>query len=816
MTTVLSHLPQLKKAEITAFKALIRQHQVPLGEAIANLETSPNVLSEDWLTLLEVALDAPQNLPGCLARLNLSDPVLSRLFEATTGSLEGVDRAQLYPLLLAQQRVMRAYATRNDPGYHLELPQRLKNLANALSHKHKTQSRLTDIIRAIVQEFDYASINIFFTNQGAAGKVSLEAAIWAGVVPSREDMRQFGYTVSTGPNIVQDAMDRGKCQIFSSEAENNLTFPDGTSVGLQVAVPLRRQQQTIGILHLCQLAPAHLEAPAITIAQAIAALVTLAIENTYLQHTLQQYKRAQFGPEYANLQVTQKRLAEVSAFYTLFQEIISTLHLEDLLDHLVDTLRQTVDCRACVIFLLDETEQYLEIKAASGLKPKWKEAARLKVGEGAAGQCVAQKTTLYIPDTQKDPNFIFFDHAVRSLIVVPMIHRGKTIGAINLDDSAPDAFDASQERLLSIAATQAAIAIENAILFSRARFEEQRTRAIIHHMADGLLMVGPNGEITHVNSRLASMLGLKHHEIIKQNVYAVDLNPQLAVICGPATLHERTGVLATEVTISEPQELILRIFASSVTNEQGQFLGEVRVVHDVTKERALEKMKDDLMAMVSHELRTPLFAIRGMVQLLLDDTSSSNHESQQEILGIIDRESNQLAELVTNLLDSEKLSAGTLDLERQPLEVAHIIRQTVRKLHGLAQSQQIKLIAQVPDSLPLTLGDESRLEQVFTNLIGNAIKFTPEEGSIEISAAADSNAITVRIIDTGIGIAEADRSQIFDKFYQAPNRTSQSQDGSGLGLHIAKRLIEKHGGHLWVDSELGRGSTFYLKIPILT
>ncbi|MFQ5578404.1 MAG: GAF domain-containing protein, partial [Anaerolineae bacterium] len=239
---------------------------------------------------------------------------------------------------------------------------------------------------------------------------------------------------------------------------------------------------------------------------------------------------------------TQYRLAEVSTFYTLSQQLItaSPLKLEQLLDNIVNTMRLVADCRACVLFLLDPQEEYLEIKAASGLKKRWKKAARLAVGEGAAGQAVAQKRVIYIPDTTKDPSYVFFDQAVRSIIVVPMLFRGRAIGAINLDDSRPNAFGKSQERLLSIAANQAAIAIQNATLFEQVVSEEQRMRAIIQHMADGLLLLSQTGKIVKINPALTTMLNMHASEIVGQNIYTDHLEPRLAAICTPLTEKKRT------------------------------------------------------------------------------------------------------------------------------------------------------------------------------------------------------------------------------------------------------------------------------------
>ena len=565
-----------------------------------------------------------------------------------------------------------------------------------------------------------------------------------------------------------------------------------------LAIPMQSQGSVLGLVEIYDRAAKRSFSQAdIQLADALARQTAIAIERSELFHELR------------------TRLAEVSTLYTLSQKIISTLNLDELLKNLVSTIREIVDCRACVIFLLDEDQAFLEIKAASGLKPHWEKRARLAVGQGAAGRSVAEKKTIYIPDTQKDPSFIFFDRAVRSLIVVPMIHQNKAVGAINLDHSLTHAFGKAQERLLSVAAAQAAVAIENATLFSRVRSEEQRTRAIIQHMADGLLMVGPGGIIQSVNSALAMMLGMHPSEIIGQNAHGDDLDPRLAAVCAPATVEARIGVLANEVTIPGPNPMVLRVFASLVTDKQGYSIGEVRVVHDVTKERELEQMKDDLLSTVSHELRTPLFSIRGFVHLLLDDDPPPP-QTQREFLQIIAREANQLANMVTNLLDSNKISSGKIEVAKEPLQLSDILQRTCQKLQGYAYNEAVTLSLEMPSDLPLILGNAQQLEQVFTNLIGNAIKFTPQNGTISITCeVVDTRQIITAIMDTGIGISDTDLEHIFSRFYQVDHKADAQQPGSGLGLHIVRQLVEQHNGQVWAESRLKQGSTFFVKLPIL-
>lgn len=509
-----------------------------------------------------------------------------------------------------------------------------------------------------------------------------------------------------------------------------------------------------------------------------------------------------------------QRLSEVATLYSLANQLTGSLDLEELLNAIVVGLRGLLGCRGCCIFLLDETRSILEIKAAAGLKAKWRQAARLRMGEGAAGRAVAERTSVYIPDTLQDPDFIFFDKSVRSLLVVPLQTKQKVIGAINVDDSQPNAFGPAQERLLTIAAAQAVIAIENARLFNEILSEQQLTRAIIQHMADGVLMVDHEGRIARCNPALARMLELRVADIVGQNVHDPGLEPHLAAICAPATRHERTGVLANEVQVAGPPARTLRVYVTAMTDEAGDLMGEVRVVHDVTKERELDQMKDDFVSTVSHELRTPLFSIQGFVRLILDDPKL-DEQTRREFLTIIDRQTNNLAEMVTNLLDLSRLAEGRLQMERQPVQILDVIGDVVLELQGYARQQEVQLLSELPSELPRVLGDARRLEQVTVNLLGNAIKFTPRGGKVVIRAGSRANHVLVAVTDTGIGIPEDKLPHLFSRFYRVEEHRTYAVGGSGLGLHISEQIVKGHGGRIWVRSEVGRGSTFTFSLPIL-
>jgi signal transduction histidine kinase len=236
-------------------------------------------------------------------------------------------------------------------------------------------------------------------------------------------------------------------------------------------------------------------------------------------------------------------------------------------------------------------------------------------------------------------------------------------------------------------------------------------------------------------------------------------------------------------------------------------------VHDVTRDREMEQLKDDFFSTMSHELRTPLFSIQGFAQILLEE-GSLDGATRTEFLSTIQRQAKQLSEMVNNLLDFSKFEQGKLELERLPVNLADLIHQTILKLQGYAHQERVKLVSKVSPTLAAVPGDGQRLEQVLTNLIGNAIKFSHPGHEVRVSAGVSGKTVKIAVRDQGIGIPPHDLEQIFQPYYQADRQGERSAMGSGLGLHIAKKIIEAHHGRIWAESKAGQGSTFYFTLPL--
>ncbi len=240
-------------------------------------------------------------------------------------------------------------------------------------------------------------------------------------------------------------------------------------------------------------------------------------------------------------------------------------------------------------------------------------------------------------------------------------------------------------------------------------------------------------------------------------------------------------------------------------------IGNARV-HQKLKE--LDRLRSDFVAMVSHEIRTPLTAILGTLDILLDPEEPSLHETQRELLEICVANSKRLLAIVNDILDFSRLQQSRLSLNFRPVNLAATIRGALRSMERLAGDAGVRLITDLADHLPTLEADEDRVTQVLTNLISNAIKFSPEGGAVRVGASRSDDGVRVSVRDEGCGIAAEDMPKLFKKFTQLDTGSARRTGGTGLGLVISHGIVTEHGGRIWVESAPGKGSTFHFTLPL--
>ncbi len=359
--------------------------------------------------------------------------------------------------------------------------------------------------------------------------------------------------------------------------------------------------------------------------------------------------------------------------------------------------------------------------------------------------------------------------------------------------------------------------------------EEKKMTAIVNSIAEGLILVDSSNRVLHINPAAERLLNLSADSIDKditeiiQNddlIHIFEENQRQILQHKPTDQipSKNEGInLISEVTLARYDEkLVLRIIASPFLNENGLILGTVYLFDDITREKEIDQMKSDFISLVSHELRTPLTSIIGFVSFILDGKAGAINDRQRNSLARVQRQSKRLAALINDLLDISRIESGRIQMDQALISLLEIVTHRLEEIRPQADEKSIQLALNAPESVPDILGDEARLGQVFTNLIGNAIKFTPNNGEVNVKVEADGNLLHVEVIDTGPGIPPEERQKIFDKFYQLSDISTRQQGGSGLGLSISKSIVEAHGGKLWIDDGTqGKGSNFQFVLPLI-
>ena len=258
--------------------------------------------------------------------------------------------------------------------------------------------------------------------------------------------------------------------------------------------------------------------------------------------------------------------------------------------------------------------------------------------------------------------------------------------------------------------------------------------------------------------------------------------------------------------------LFLKIISFPVDDAEGPGNGLVLLHQDVTVEHQIAETRQEFVGMLSHDMRNPLSAIIATLELSLDGSLGDLNENQRQFLGSANNDSRRMLEMLNDLLDGYKYEAVELKLEKTQFDVTQLISKLVSDFSALAKERQLELFQETPLSLTVT-ADEGKLTRVISNLLTNALKFTPKEGRIIVSAADKKQSVQISIQDTGEGISPDELEKVFQKFYQVEKRKLGRKTGTGLGLPLCRKLVDAHGGKVWVESQPGKGSKFIFTLP---
>jgi two-component system phosphate regulon sensor histidine kinase PhoR len=336
--------------------------------------------------------------------------------------------------------------------------------------------------------------------------------------------------------------------------------------------------------------------------------------------------------------------------------------------------------------------------------------------------------------------------------------------------------------------------------------ERAKLSAVLQKMTDGMLIVDQDGRIQLINPAAEKLFSIEATGALGHTLVEVTRHHQLVEIWQRCQVSGESQSLNFELSSSN-------LYLAGIATPLGTVLpgSTLLLFQNLTRQRQIENLRRDFISNVSHELRTPLAALKALTETL-QDGALEDPPAAHRFLGQMEAEVDSLSLIVSELLELSRIESGRVPLVLKPTRPLDIISPAIERLTLQADRAHLSLSIQCPEDLPLILADAVRVQQVVVNLLHNAIKFTPEGGQLIVGAEQDNRSVRFSVSDTGVGIASTDLPRIFERFYKVDR--SRASSGTGLGLAISRHLVEAHGGKIWAESELGKGSTFFFTIPI--
>ena len=552
-----------------------------------------------------------------------------------------------------------------------------------------------------------------------------------------------------------------------------------------------------------------------------------------------------------------RKVAEVSVEekYRKQQELLSSLEkvsevlasdvdLPTILSDIAKIVGTVLGAKWVNFWELTPDKKAVSIVAHYGMKPEYMEHSLehpIRLGTAWIGRALETRKVWATSDILKDPRLQelgpLWERAIKKqdyhgLLCAPLFSKNEVVGGICLYYRQVHEFTDFEMRLVSVVANQAATAISSTKLLEElatrqkatlniledvedarknAEEEKEKTETIITNFADGLLVIDGENKLSLVNPQAEVFFGIRQQEVIGKSVSALlksaQLKPLMELLSG-----EPKGVLRKELPLRE--NLTLEI--STIPLAMGEnVIANLVIAHDVTREKMIERMKTEFVSLVAHQLRTPLSAIKWTLKMLLDKELGNINEEQQDFLQKTYQSNERMISLINDLLNVARIEEGRYLYKTTLTSLEQIVQPVIESYKGEIARKNLKFRFDKPEEfLPRITADVEKITLVVQNLLDNAIRYTQEGGEVTVSLKRTEKSAEFSIKDTGVGIPKDQKSRVFTKFFRGANVLRLDTEGSGLGLFIAKNIIEAHGGKIWLESEEGKGSTFYFTLPV--
>jgi len=403
-------------------------------------------------------------------------------------------------------------------------------------------------------------------------------------------------------------------------------------------------------------------------------------------------------------------------------------------------------------------------------------------------------------------------------VALPLLDQEQVVGVLFIFRNYQGSFSGNDKALLQSFADQAAIAVHNAQLYTQVNQEKQRLDALLDSVADGILILSRDHVIERANPALARILGKSIDELrgknqdeflrwasVKDGLTLTQAEAGGWPLTPHATLYVE-GDLIRESGVSLP----VGVTYAPLMSSEGSLLNIIASIRDITRFREAEELKGTFISVITHELKTPVALIKGYVSTLRREDVTWDRQVVDDSLQVIEEEADRLTELIDNMLDATRLQMGALSLNICDVNMDGLARRIAERFATQTSTHTISV--DFPGNFPVVLADDHRLDQVLSNLVANAIKYSPKGGEICISGRIHPSQVVICVSDQGSGIAPDDLPHVFDRFYRSAE-ASRTTKGAGLGLYLARAVVEAHGGRIWVDPTPNSGARLCFSLP---
>ena len=567
-----------------------------------------------------------------------------------------------------------------------------------------------------------------------------------------------------------------------------------------VSAPLLVRDRPVGVVTLSHQKAGFLNENHLSLVQAIADQAGVSVLNARLYAESQRQARVMGA------------LAESAAVIT------ASLNLEEVLLGILEQIRTALQVPAVSLALIEQEKEELVFKAAIGWKTDTGKAVRVPLGKGISGWTAKEGRGIVVPDIRKDQRYdpetkIRTGLEVKSIASAPIRSKGQVIGVLEAITTTDEGFDTDALFVLTGIGSLAGTAIRHAQLFESLQAAHQRYQELFEDSIDLILITKWDGYIVEANRQAVRTMGEDIQFLLDKNIQEVhDTNEEEL---GPGYENLQAGGTVSYESIlhsSTGTHIPVQVYVRQVNIDGVSYLQWI--LRDITERKNLDSQREDLLSMIYHDLRSPLANVVSSL-----DTAASMYGEEMDpnlssLLAIAIRSSQRIDRLTTSLLDIHRLEAGQPIVNPEEFTFSRLAADTLENIAPILNAKKQDVIVDLPEDLPLLIGNADMIQRVLINLLENASKYTPMEGKISLGGYQETEYLHIYVQDNGPGIPDGEREHIFDKYTRLDS--NEHVKGYGIGLYYCRLAVEAHGGRIWVESVPGSGVKFNFTLPVIS